>query len=128
MKIKYFKNHSHLGDCYVGQKAKNEFDFFRIVSVSKSDFCILANDDCSNYTDGKFDGFYRMMNVSKKNFHKLQEFASEKDREKGITLIKKIHEKNPEKKSNLIRIEGSPENFDWEKTLEIYQNSEPILE
>ncbi|HIH52173.1 hypothetical protein COT60_03925 [Candidatus Pacearchaeota archaeon CG09_land_8_20_14_0_10_30_9] len=128
MKIKYFKNYGHLGDCYVGQKEKEQFNFFKIVSISKSNLCLLANDESSNYQDGRFDGLYRMMNVSKKNFNQLQNLAGEQNRKEGLNLIRKMHEKNPEKGNSFIRIEGNLENFDWEKNLEVYQNSKPILE
>ncbi len=128
MKIKYFKNYSHLGDCYVGPGRNRDFDFFNIVSVGNDYLFLLANDDSSNYDDGRFDGLYRFMEVSKKDFENLKEMASNKDRKKGLTLLRKIHEENPDKNPHCASIEGSAENFNLDKTFEIYKKSKPILE
>lgn len=128
MKVKYFKNYSGMSEYYVGEKEKNKFNFFNIVSISKDCFFLMANDECSNYPDGRFDGLYRLMKVKDTTFNDLKEAAREKDRVKGINLIKKIHESNPDKNPNSASIEGSAENFDIGKTFKIYQKSKPILD
>ncbi|MBU2612294.1 MAG: hypothetical protein KKB62_01065 [Nanoarchaeota archaeon] len=127
MKVKYFKNYENSQDCYVGEKY-GKSDYFNMVSISKNYFFLFANDEGSSYPDGRFDGFYRTMNVSKKDFESLKDAARKKDREKGLNLLRIIHEGNPDRNPNSASVEGSLENFDPEKTFEFYQKAKPILE
>ena len=129
MKVKYFKNYENSHDCYVGENSsgRHEFDFYNIVSISKDYFFLFANDESSSYPDGRFDGFYRLMKVDRKDFENLKDVAKRKDREKGLDLIRKIHEENPDRNPNSASVEGSLENFDPEKTFEFYQKANPIL-
>ncbi|PJE81864.1 hypothetical protein COU58_00045 [Candidatus Pacearchaeota archaeon CG10_big_fil_rev_8_21_14_0_10_32_42] len=130
MKLKYFKNYENSHDCYVGENLyrRHAFDFYKIVSISKDHFFLFANDESSNYPDGKFDGFYRLMEVKENDFESLKDAARKKDRKKGLDLIRKIHEENPDRKPNIASVEGILENFDSEKTFEFYQKANPILE
>ena len=84
MKIKYFKTKTW-GGSYVARE-----DYMNIVSISKIDFCNMANDE------NNFEGAYQNMGVSEEEFEELKEFANNKNREKGINLIRKIHEDNKE--------------------------------
>ena len=127
MKIKYFKNYSNMQDCYVNNDEKKEYDFFNIVYLSKNHVGVFANDESSNYPNGRLDGFYRFINFDKKDFGILKELAFDKNRKEALTLLRKIHEKNPEGNPIIARIEGDKENFDSEKNWENYKKSEPIL-
>ncbi|MBS3084725.1 hypothetical protein J4411_02330 [Candidatus Pacearchaeota archaeon] len=127
MKIKYFKNYENLHDCYVGEK-DGKFDYYNIVSISKDHFFLFANDESSSFRDGRFDGFYRFMNISKNDFESLKEAAKSRDRGRGIGLIKKIHKNNSDNNPHAASIEGSPENFDLNKTFDCYRKANPILE
>ncbi|MCR4327679.1 MAG: hypothetical protein NUV46_03810 [Nanoarchaeota archaeon] len=127
MKIKYFKNYENLHDCYVGEK-NGKSDYFNIVSISKRFFHLFANDEGSSFRDGRFDGFYRLMKVEKRDFDNLKGFAINKNRKKGLTLIRKFHEENPDLNPNVGTVEGDTENFDREKTFEFYIKAKPILE
>jgi len=98
-----------------------------IVSMGKDYFFLMANDEDSNYSDGRFDGLYRLIKVNKKDFESLKDAAKIQNRKKGVNLLKKIHQKNPEKNSHCASIEGNSENFDLKKTFELYQKSEQIL-
>lgn len=128
MKIKYFKNYENRYDCYVGTKPNGESDYFNIVAISKEHFFLMANDENSNYRDGRFDGLYRTMKVEGTDFENLKEVARDKDRVKGLTLINKFHESNPDRNPNSASIEGDLESFDIEKTFKMCKNAKPILE
>lgn len=129
MRLKYFKNCNHLGDLYVGEKENGNFDFMNIVAIDKDYFYTFANDESSNYSDGRISGLYRFMKVEKTDFEELKDLARNKNREKGITLINKFHRENPVN-LNVAYIEGNLDNgFNRpDKTMIEYYGAQPILE
>lgn len=120
MKIKYFKNNLNNQDIYM--KSDNEM---KIISMSKEYFLCFANDE-----GGPIFGFYQNINMTPKEYNELLEIAYDQNRDKGITLLKKIHEKNlnlnktkiffQEKIPTYSKIEG----YDLLKN---FENSNPIL-
>lgn len=128
MKVKYFKNYDSSTDCYVGEEENKGFDFFNIVSISKDYFSLCANDEGSSFEDGRLNGLYRFLDVHKKDFMELQDLAISSDREKGVTLLKKIHRENSDKDPNLAIVEGNMEDYDLERIMKEYEEVKPILE
>ncbi len=119
MEVGYFKA-SEFGDCYV---PINNFklDCTNIISLDLKRITIISS--------GKFNGFFRYGKIDKKDFENLKEAAKNQDRVKGINLIKRIHENNPN-----IDDGSYYELGDWYleeerkyKARVIYENSKPIL-
>ena len=84
MKIKYFKNNLNKEDIYL--KGDNEM---KIISMSKEALICFANDEA-----GPIFGFYQNINITPEEYNELLDRAYNQDRDKGITLLNKIHEKN----------------------------------
>jgi len=82
MKLDYFKT-GLWGDCYVPEK-----NFCKIIGITKEHIEFWADDE------NMLEGAYKTLNISKKNYDELKNAAKNKDREKGLTLIRKLHEEN----------------------------------
>lgn len=119
MELKYFKTHNQ--DFYVP-----EDNFMKVVNVSENDICLMAFDDSN------LEGLYKPLNVEKKQFEKLEEFAINKNRKKSLGLLKKIHKEN-KTILNLNTLNVKPITdpfFDgyYDKLHQKYMNTKPILE
>ena len=82
MKIKYFKT-KLWGDCYVAEN-----NYMDIISISKKYVCLMADDERI------FEGAYQEINLSKKNFQKMKEFAIKNKRRNLVGLLNKVYQKN----------------------------------
>ena len=120
MELKYFKT-KFWGDCYVPND-----DFMNVVSIDKHDICVMAFDDSN------LSGLYKPLNVSKKDYQELKGGAFDKDREKVIGLLKKIHDENElVLNSGMLSIKKDDDPlFDgyYNKMHEAYEKRKPILE
>lgn len=89
MKILYFKANNLYGDTYVP-----EGNFCKVVSMTKDEIEFWADNE--NFIEGA----YKKLNISKQNFLCLKNAAENKDRKKGLELIKDLHETNEKILSN----------------------------
>jgi hypothetical protein len=122
MELNYFKTNIW-GDCYVG-----DGNIMRIITISKENVSLMADDE------NIFGGAYKTLEISKKDYNQLKEFAENKDRKGLVNLLKKVHEDNAiNLKNNLIMIRLlNPENFEdyelRERLVKDFEEKKPILE
>ena len=81
------------GDCYVA-----EDNYINILSISKKDACIRADDE------NVFEGPYKEINIKENSFKKMKLLAIQNKRKDLTELLKKAHKNN----ENLLDISKNP--------------------
>ena len=129
MRIKYFKNWDCMGDVYVPEKdGGKSFDYMNMISFSKENITIFANDTDERFEDMRITGFYRDGKIEKNLWKKLTESASAKSRESGLEIIKKIHKTNLYIDNGFYKEQGDFDGYNKPKMREVYEKAKPILE
>lgn len=121
MKIKYFKNQEEIGDTYMQGE-----DDMNLIHINQKDFFCFANDE-----GGPRYGWYSNMNMTQNEYEELRNLALEQDRKKGISLLRKIHDKKSNKKKESPLFYGEIPNYKEttkRQLLERFNDSKPILE
>lgn len=128
MDVKYLRSPEY-GDNYIANN-----DFMNIVSISKEDVCVMAEDDSIT------EGAYKIMNINKGTFENMKELAKDGKRKELTSILKNVHEKNKEKlkKQEILQLRINSFRRDLESNEKLdklekdlvdnYNNSEPILE
>ena len=109
MKLAYFKS-KILGDCYAPDN-----DFCNILHITEKEVTILADDE--NIVNGP----YKILEIPKQDYAKLKSSVQDGDREKAITLLKKLHKENKDTlTSNIFEVKETsflPRNKEMQKFL-----------
>lgn len=119
MELHYFKT-GPWGDCYAPNGKTTG-----VISIQEKDITLMAFDET------RLEGLYDVLKVSQKEYNTLHEFAANKERKKGMNLLRKIHENNPHIKDPIMlsikEITLPNFNGDYQKLHEIYVAKKPIL-
>ncbi|MBI2057135.1 hypothetical protein HYT91_02670 [Candidatus Pacearchaeota archaeon] len=120
MIINYFKT-KLWGDCYVANE-----NYMNIVSISKNDVCVFADDERI------FSGPYKEIIISKNNFKKIEDFAEKNKRRKLTDILKIIHQDNKNIlnpiKDPFVKIKGQFYFNEVSKLRDYFFHEKPILE